>query len=64
MQPDVRGGGLGAAVGELGRAGEEAGALMLLLQAKATREERWLRERYPEYRDYEQRMKRFVPWVW
>ena len=43
---------------------EEPGALMLLLQAKATRQERWLRERYPEYRDYEQRVKRFVPCVW
>lgn len=27
------------------------GALMLLLQAKAVREKRCLRERYPEYRD-------------
>jgi len=41
-----------------------AGALALVLHAKAVREERWLRERYPEYRDYEQRVKRFVPWVW
>jgi protein-S-isoprenylcysteine O-methyltransferase Ste14 len=41
-----------------------AGALTLLLHAKARREERWLRERYPEYRDYERRMKRYVPGVW
>lgn len=41
-----------------------ASALTLLLHAKAIREERWLRERYVEYRDYEQRVKRFVPWVW
>lgn len=39
-------------------------ALTLVLRAKAFREERWLRERYPEYRDYEQRVKRFVPGVW
>ena len=41
-----------------------SGALMVLLQAKAMREERWLRERYPEYHAYEQRVKRLVPWVW
>lgn len=41
-----------------------AGALTLLLHAKARREERWLRERYSEYRDYERRVKRFVPGVW
>jgi protein-S-isoprenylcysteine O-methyltransferase Ste14 len=41
-----------------------AGALTLWLRAKAVREERWLRERYPEYRDYEQRVKRFVPGLW
>jgi protein-S-isoprenylcysteine O-methyltransferase Ste14 len=39
-------------------------ALTLVLRAKAIREERWLRERYPEYRDYEQRVKRFVPGLW
>jgi protein-S-isoprenylcysteine O-methyltransferase Ste14 len=39
-------------------------ALALLLHAKAMREERWLRERYPEYRDYERRVRRFVPGLW
>ena len=39
-------------------------ALALLLHTKARREERWLRERYPEYRSYERRVKRFVPWLW
>lgn len=29
--------------------------------AKARREERWLRERYPGYEDYARRVKRFVP---
>jgi protein-S-isoprenylcysteine O-methyltransferase Ste14 len=41
-----------------------AGVLTLVLRAKAMREERWLRDRYPEYRDYEQRVKRFVPGLW
>lgn len=41
-----------------------AGALTLLLHVKAIREERWLRDRYPEYCDYEQRVKRFVPGLW
>ena len=41
-----------------------AGALTLLLYAKAIREERWLRERYPEYREYERRVKRFLPGLW
>jgi len=39
-------------------------ALALVLRAKAIREERWLRERYPEYRDYERRAKRFLPWIY
>ena len=39
-------------------------ALTLLLRAKAIREERWLRERYPDYRNYERHVKRFVPGLW
>lgn len=39
-------------------------ALALVLRAKALSEERWLRERYPEYRDYERHVKRFVPGLW
>ncbi len=30
---------------------------------KASREERWLTERHPEYADYAHRVKRFVPWL-
>ncbi len=41
-----------------------SGALALVLRSKSAREERWLRERYPEYRDYERRVRRFVPGVW
>jgi protein-S-isoprenylcysteine O-methyltransferase Ste14 len=31
------------------------------LDAKARREEKWLRKRFPEYREYERRVKRFLP---
>jgi protein-S-isoprenylcysteine O-methyltransferase Ste14 len=47
-----------------GAALASAGALTLVLRAKAMHEERWLRDRYPEYRHYEQRVKRFVPGLW
>lgn len=36
-------------------------ALIPLLQAKARREERWLREKFPEYVEYESRVGRFLP---
>jgi protein-S-isoprenylcysteine O-methyltransferase Ste14 len=34
------------------------------LNAKARREERQLRERFPEYASYEQRVCRFIPWIY
>ena len=39
-------------------------ALVPLLAAKARREERWLRQQFPEYAAYEQRVQRFIPWIW
>ena len=38
-------------------------ALVLIpfFHAKARREERWLRERFPDYPDYEDRVPRFIP---
>jgi len=39
-------------------------ALAPLFDAKARREERWLRQLFPEYSSYEQRVRRFVPWVY
>jgi protein-S-isoprenylcysteine O-methyltransferase Ste14 len=41
-------------------------ALLLapLLDAKARREERWLRQQFPEYSSYQQRVRRFIPWVY
>ncbi len=38
-------------------------ALAPFLDAKARREERWLRQRFPEYAGYEQRVRRFIPWI-
>lgn len=38
-----------------------AALLIPFFRAKASREEHWLRERFPEYADYEQRVSRFIP---
>ncbi len=37
------------------------GALIVLLDLKARREEAWLVERYPDYEQYRRRTRRFVP---
>ena len=39
-------------------------ALGPLLEAKARREEHWLRQQFPEYVAYERRVRRFVPWIY
>jgi protein-S-isoprenylcysteine O-methyltransferase Ste14 len=39
-------------------------ALAPLLDGKARREERWLRQQFPEYSSYQRRVRRFVPWVY
>ena len=39
-------------------------ALGPFFDAKARREERWLREQFAEYAGYERRVRRFVPWVY
>jgi protein-S-isoprenylcysteine O-methyltransferase Ste14 len=39
-------------------------ALAPLFDAKARREERWLRQQFPEYSNYERHVRRFVPWVY
>jgi protein-S-isoprenylcysteine O-methyltransferase Ste14 len=39
-------------------------ALALFFDAKARREERWLRQQFPEYASYEQRVRRFIPWIY
>ena len=39
-------------------------ALGPFFDAKARREERWLRQQFPEYAAYERRVRRFVPWLY
>lgn len=39
-------------------------ALTLFLDAKARHEERWLRQTYPDYVVYAQRVRRMLPWVY
>ena len=37
--------------------------LGLFLNAKASREEKWLTEKYPNYRDYQQQVKKLIPYL-
>ena len=39
-----------------------ASFLVPFCHAKARREEHWLRWQFPEFADYEQRVRRFIPW--
>lgn len=39
-------------------------AMAVFLDAKARREERWLREHFQEYTEYQRRVRRFIPWVY
>jgi protein-S-isoprenylcysteine O-methyltransferase Ste14 len=39
-------------------------AMAPFFDAKARREERWLREMFPEYSSYEKQVARFVPWIY
>jgi len=41
-----------------------AAMLIPFFAAKARREERWLREMFPEYGEYEKRTRRFIPWIY
>jgi protein-S-isoprenylcysteine O-methyltransferase Ste14 len=41
-----------------------AGALGIFFDVKARREEKWLREKFPEYSAYEERTCRFLPRVY
>ena len=38
--------------------------LFLFLDLKSTREERWLVERYPGYSDYQQRVRKLIPFIY
>jgi len=39
-------------------------ALAPLFDAKARREEHWLRQQFHEYSSYEQQVRRFIPWIY
>jgi protein-S-isoprenylcysteine O-methyltransferase Ste14 len=39
-------------------------AMLPFFGAKSSREEEWLRERYPEYAEYEARVRKLIPGVW
>lgn len=41
-----------------------AGLLFALFAGKSRREEIWLAAAHPEYRAYQQRTKRFIPWLY
>ena len=43
-----------------------AGAIVIFVffNAKATLEETWLRQKYPEYDAYQQRVKKLIPWLY
>ncbi|WP_017717596.1 methyltransferase family protein [Kamptonema formosum] len=38
--------------------------MFAFLDAKARREETWLTEKYPEYSDYQNRVKKLIPWLY
>lgn len=38
--------------------------VFVFFNAKASREERWLMQKYPEYADYQQQVKRLIPWLY
>ena len=40
-----------------------ATVLFLFLEVKATREERWLVDRFPDYPDYQRRVRKLIPFV-
>ena len=41
-----------------------AAALIPFLHAKSCREEGFLRQKFPGYREYEARTRRFIPWIY
>jgi protein-S-isoprenylcysteine O-methyltransferase Ste14 len=53
--------------GLLWQSGPALGAavfLAVLLDRKARLEERWLRDKFPEYCSYAKRVRRFIPWIY
>ena len=49
--------------------GSGRGVVLALIQAvlldiKARREERWLREKFPDYDEYAMKVRRLIPWIY
>jgi protein-S-isoprenylcysteine O-methyltransferase Ste14 len=40
-----------------------ATALLVLLDIKSTREERWLADKFPDYSDYQRRVPKLIPFI-
>lgn len=38
--------------------------IFIVLNAKASKEEAWLSDKFPEYAEYRQRVKKLIPWVY
>jgi len=38
--------------------------IAVFLNAKASQEERWLRDKFSDYANYQKRVSRLIPWVW
>ncbi|MFB2936389.1 isoprenylcysteine carboxylmethyltransferase family protein [Aerosakkonemataceae cyanobacterium BLCC-F154] len=38
--------------------------ILIFLNAKANKEEAWLSEKFPEYAEYQQRVRKLIPWVY
>ena len=53
-----------ALVWQSGPAGTAVLVLALFFDAKARREERWLRERFAAYADYAKTTRKFIPWIY
>ncbi|MBD2040927.1 methyltransferase family protein [Microcoleus sp. FACHB-672] len=41
-----------------------AAVLLVFLNAKASREEAWLSQKYPDYPNYQNRVKKLIPWLY
>ena len=39
-------------------------ALFIFFELKTRREERWLKEKFPAYSEYCQKVKKFIPWIY
>jgi protein-S-isoprenylcysteine O-methyltransferase Ste14 len=40
-----------------------ATVLLIFLELKSAREERWLAAKFPDYRDYQRRVRKLIPFI-